>query len=123
MVYLILRLKISRDLIGLAFFHHPLWNRAALLLYHGEVLIVLMSIEEQFARVKFYQNARHRPNVRGFVPSSCFKNDFGCSVLASVDYQSVVFIVVGRASKVNNFDIALFWFQPLFSLGLGIVPG
>jgi len=106
---IILCLKISGNLCGLAFFHHPFRNRAALLLYHGEVLIVFMSVEEKFARIKLYQDAGHRPNIRGFVPRSRFKNDFRCSVLASVDNKGMVLIVVGGASKINNFNITLFW--------------
>ena len=49
----ILRLfdPVFRDPASLAFFSHPFRDSAALLLYHGKVLVVLVSVEKQFASV------------------------------------------------------------------------
>jgi len=70
------------------------------------MLQVLVCVKVEFACVELKKYARHRPNIRFFVPAVVLEDDFRRPVLSSVDYQSVLFEAKSGAPKVNDFDTA-----------------
>jgi len=108
----VLEVKLGSNLLVVTLFSHPERDWSTLLLDHSQVFVVLMSVEEEFTRVKLDKDARHRPNIRSFVPHKVLKDNLRRSILPRVNDQRVPLIVIGRPAKVDHLNLCVQWFEP-----------
>jgi len=78
-------MQLALNLLVAAALGHAERDRSTLLLDHGEVLEVLIGVEEEFAGVELDQDARHRPQVRLLVPGLVLENDLGGPILPRIN--------------------------------------
>ena len=98
-------MQLSLYLIVAAPLGHVERDRPALLLDHGQVLQVLVRVEEEFASVELDQYARHAPQVGLLIPRVVLQDDLGGSILSSIYDQCVSLVLVGCTAKVNHLDL------------------
>ncbi len=67
------------------------------------MFVALVSLKVKFPSVKFQHDAGYSPVITFVVPGLT-NNDLRRSVLSSVDYISLIVLVISRRSKVNEFD-------------------
>lgn len=108
----VLEVKLGSNLLVVTLFSHPERDWSTLLLDHSQVFVVLMSVEEEFTRVKLDKDASHRPNIRSFVPHKVLKDNLRRSILPRVNDQRVPLIVIGRPAKVDHLNLCVQWFEP-----------
>lgn len=63
---------------------------------------ILMSVEKELPRVQLAHDAGHGPNVAYLVPDAILKDDFRRTILPSLDYQRVAFVVIRGSPEVNH---------------------
>ena len=78
-----------------------------------------MRVEKQLSCVELHHDARHAPDIWGFVPHKTLKDHLRRSVLSRVDDQSVSFIIICRSTEIDHLNFSLIWFQPCLLSFLG----
>lgn len=75
---------------------------AAVLLDHGQVLLVRVGGEEQLSSVEFAHDATDGPDIADLVPLAALQDNLGRPVLPRVDDGAVVLIVLSCSPEINN---------------------
>lgn len=104
--------QIVLNLVVFALFSQVVGDRPTLFLNHGQVLQVLVRVEEKLARVEFDENACHRPHVRSFIPFTCLQDDLRSPVLSRVYNGCVALVFECGPSEVNQPDLSVSWPVP-----------
>jgi len=81
--------------------HHGLGERPEDLLHHGEVLPVVVGLEQREPEVELEGDAANAPNVAGLTPAK-LQDHFGSPVVSGADHLAVVLPVEGGAAEVNE---------------------
>ena len=87
---------------------HELWIDLAIAdrLHHGQMLEVVMRLEEGIACEEFNKNASYAPDVTGEAPTK-LKDDLRCSVVSRRDHRRMVLVVEGCRTKVYQANLAV----------------
>ena len=108
-------MQLSLDIFIVTSLRHLQRNRPTLLFYHGQVLQVLISVEEQLTRVELYEDAGHGPNITFLIPRQVFQDDFRRAILSSIDNEGVSFMLICRTAKIDYLDFAGGRLRPSFA--------
>ena len=71
-----------------------------------------MRAKEHLPRVQLGKDARHGPDVTLHVPLLAVQDDLRRTILTRVHYLSVVLLLIGRATEINQFNFDNFWAIP-----------
>lgn len=81
-------------------FGHSVRDIAENALHHGQMLAVLVSLEESDAHVQLEENTANRPNIARLIPAQ-FQNDLRSSIMPSGHNGGVMFVVEGGRTEVD----------------------
>ena len=85
-----------------------MWEFAAVLLYHRQMLIILVRREQHLTRYQLTYYTTYRPYITLLIPLCALQYHLRRTVLSRVYYRTVVIIVLGSPSKINNLQLVPF---------------
>ena len=86
------------------FCNHPMRKFPTVLLYHTQMLDVLVCGKQQLSCEQLAYYATYRPYITFFVPHTTLHNNFWRSILPGVYDGTVIVVVLGGTSKVDDSD-------------------
>lgn len=86
---------------------HTIRNCSQNSLHHGQVLAIVMRLEERDAQIELEHDAADGPNVTRLRPAK-FQDDFRGSIMSRRDDRAVMFVIKGGASEVDEPSFGVF---------------
>lgn len=94
----------SRGAHVLGFAAHAVRDGPENALHHGQVLAVVVRLEERDAQIQLEQNAADRPHVARLVPAQ-FENHLRRPIVARGHDRRVVLVVEGGRAEIDQLDL------------------